>query len=457
MPREFDLTAATASVCPVCLRRIPARNVTQGGETRLVKTCPEHGEFSTPVWRGEPAFSAWSRPKTPSCPPVTATDAAKGCPFDCGLCPDHNQHTCTTLVEVTWRCDLGCEFCFASAGGPVRPDPSLAELDTLLARVHSAAPTCNLQLSGGEPAVRDDLPEIAALAKRRGFGFVQINTNGLRVARHPEFAHRLANGGVDSAFLQFDGTRDEIFRTIRGRALVETKLRAIENLVGAGIGVVLVPTVVPGVNDDNLGEILHLAASLSPGVRGVHFQPVSYFGRYPQHPADSMRITLPEIMAGLEAQTSGAVKANDFLPPGCEHARCSFHGNYLVMEDGSLKRLSAGRESCCCTPQPAAEGAENSRAFVKRQWAAPQATAAGQPDAPQDDLDAFILRAKTHILAVSGMAFQDAWTLDLERLRGCCIHVAAPDGRLVPFCAYNLTADDGATLYRETTHATPAS
>jgi len=158
-----------------------------------------------------------------------------------------------------------------------------------------------------------------------------------------------------------------------------------------------------------------------------------------------MRITLPEIMTALEEQSGQLVHREDFMPPGCEHSLCSFHANYLVLENGSLKKLSAKKEGCC-TPHPASEGADKSKAFVRRQWAAPKTGC--DCEEPLDDLDRFLSRAKTHILAISGMAFQDAWTLDLERLKGCCIHVAAPDGRLIPFCAYNLTAMDGSTLYR---------
>ncbi|WP_432738328.1 radical SAM (seleno)protein TrsS [Maridesulfovibrio sp. FT414] len=437
---------ATESLCPVCLKKIPARRVMNGCVARIEKQCPEHGLFSTPFWRGEPAFEGWSRPKIPSTPPM-AEEGREGCPFDCGLCAGHNQHTCTALLEITWRCDLACKVCFASAGKPVAPDPSLEELDIILRKVRSAAGPCNLQLSGGEPAVRDDLPKITALAKKHGFPFVQVNTNGMRVAREHGLAARWAEAGVDSVFLQFDGTRDDIYTEIRGKAILEDKIRAIENLTAAGIGVVLVPTVVPDVNDDNLGDILKLAISYSPGVRGIHFQPISYFGRYPQAPTDNMRITLPEIMTGLEEQSGQAIRKTDFMPPGCEHSLCSFHANYLLMEDGSLRKLSGGKEGCC-SPKPAVEGADKSKAFVRRQWAAPETGCACTSAEQLDDLDRFINRAKTHILAISGMAFQDAWTLDLERLKGCCIHVVSPEGKLIPFCAYNMTAMDGSTLYR---------
>lgn len=438
----------TVSVCPVCLRTIPARRETADGVTRLVKACPLHGEFSTPVWRGAPAFEGWLRPKTPSPPAEPATPRARGCPYDCGLCPDHGQHTCTALVEVTWRCNLTCPLCFASAGETPRPDPTPEAVARLLEGVMRHSGPCNIQLSGGEPTVRDDLPALVALAKGAGFPFVQLNTNGLRIAREDGYAEALAAAGLDSAFLQFDGVTQRPYEILRGRPLLEEKLAAVERLSRAGVGVVLVPTVVPGVNAAELGAILRLGVERAPGVRGVHFQPVSYFGRHPGPPADAARITLPEVMTALEAQTGGLVRAADFSPPGCEHALCSFNASYLVGEDGGLTRLSRGGGNCCA-PRPAAEGADKAKAYVARQWAAPRGATLPMAG-PADDLDRFLARARTHIFAVSGMAFQDAWTLDLERLRGCCIHVAAPDGRLIPFCAYNLTATDGSPLHRST-------
>ncbi len=445
------------SVCPICLRPVPARHETRGDDVFLAKECPEHGPFRTIVWRGEPGLTNWKRPKTPSHPAQPGAPVDRGCPLDCGLCPEHAQHTCTAVVEVTWRCDLGCPVCFASSGGfTPEPDPPAKAIARQLDGVHRASGPCNIQFSGGEPSVRDDLPRLIKLAKERGFPLVQLNTNGLRAAREPDFAERLADAGLDSVFLQFDGLDDAVYQTLRGRPLAKEKLAAVERFGAAGIGVVLVPTVVPGVNDGHLGDLLRFAATNSPVVRGLHFQPVSYFGRYPGSPGDEQRITLPEIMRGLEEQTDGLVRTEDFLPPGCEHAQCSFHANYLIKEDGGLQRLSAGNpggKSCCCGHEPAepiqaAEGARQAKAFVARQWSAPKERLLPMDQGRPDDLDKFLARASTHILAVSAMAFQDAWTLDLERLRGCCIHVSSPDGRLIPFCAYNLTRLDGRTLYR---------
>nr|WP_242012273.1 radical SAM (seleno)protein TrsS [Pseudodesulfovibrio cashew] len=399
---------------------------------------------------------SWSRPKVPSLPKRPATRVEHGCPLDCGLCEAHRQHTCTAVLEVTWRCDLGCPVCFASSGKAAPPDPSVAEFESLLQSVESASGHCNLQLSGGEPTVRDDLPDLIGMAKNKGFPFVQLNTNGLRLGREEGYARRLAHAGLDSVFLQFDGTEDAIYETLRGRPLFKDKLAAIDALADAGVGVVLVPTVMPGVNDHNLGAILQLASERSPAVRGVHFQPVSYFGRHPASPTDAQRITLPEVMRKLERQSNGAVREVDFLPPGCEHSHCSFHANYMVNEEGGLTKLSA-KGGCGCESQPAAKGADKAKAFVKRQWAAPENRLPMASNACEDDLDRFLARAATHTLAVSAMAFQDAWTLDLERLKGCCIHIVAPDGRLIPFCAYNLTSMDGETLYRGKCHASSCS
>jgi len=449
----------TASLCPVCLARLEARRVISGPAVYLEKTCPEHGFFAARIWDGEPAFISWQRPKIPTRPPHCARPVDKGCPFDCGLCPDHRQRSCTIILEVTQRCNLACPVCYADAGQQDSADPSLDTIAEWYAAARRAGTGSNIQLSGGEPTVRDDLPQIVAMGREAGFGFLQINTNGLRLARDPAFVRDLKAAGLSSVFLQFDGTNDAICRQLRGRALLEDKRAAIEACGRHRIGVVLVPTLVPGVNDQDIGNILRLAVAHSPVVRAVHFQPVSYFGRYPHPPADADRITLPRLMRLIEAQSEGAFQAAHFSPPGCENALCSFSANFMVMPDRSVRAM--GREwsgSCCPQPIQADMGAAHAISSVARQWAAPLACACApgsqQPtrNAPARggalDLDAFLRRAKTHMLAVSAMAFQDVWNLDLERVRDCCIHVMAPDTRLVPFCLYNLTGSRGQRLYR---------
>ncbi len=441
---ERKILSSTSSVCPECLAKVPAERVSYDDKVYLEKSCPQHGDFSALLWQGEPAWQEWVRPKIPTQPQVCYTEVSKGCPFDCGLCADHHQHTCTALLEVTQRCNLKCSFCFAAAGGH-SIDPDLATIDRWYEQVLLASGTCNIQLSGGEPTLRDDLPAIIALGKAKGFNFVQLNTNGLRLARDTAYVQRLKEAGLDSVFLQFDGTEAEIYPILRGSAILEHKLAAIRNCARANIGVVLVPTLVPGVNTHNIGAIVKFALEQLPTVRGVHFQPVSYFGRYPKPPADADRITLPRVMREIESQTNGLIKAANLKPPGCENALCSFHGNFKVLPNGSLQALS----NTCCSGEKAEEGARKTRSFVARQWSGPTKSPGSENAAQADQWDILLQNLKTHSFSVSAMAFQDAWNLDLARLQDCCIHVVSPAGKLIPFCAYNLTNSQGQGLYRQ--------
>lgn len=449
----YGIHAETESLCPHCLKRIPAKYETGGGEVFIVKTCPTHGEFRTVSWRGEPKFGGWKRPKTETRSGECHTETRHGCPFDCGLCPAHRKNACTAVIEVTSRCNLSCPVCFADASDGSGPDP---DLDTIagwyLSVLRTSGPEIILQLSGGEPTVRGDLPCIVEMGRAKGFSFIQLNTNGLRLAAEKNYAKELRAAGLSSVFLQFDGTEDTIYRAIRGQSLYMTKREAIERCAENDIGVVLVPTLVPGVNTHNIGAILDLALELSPVVRGVHFQPASYFGRYPRLPENSRRLTLPDVMQAIEEQTGGRMKKQHFIPPGWEHSLCSFHGNFIPLPGGGLQALSGQSAAGCC-------GEERAVSYTARQWSAPEGR--GSMNSPGDSvasssccdnnaesLDGFLERARTRMLSVSCMAFQDVWNLDLERVRDCCIHVVAPDGRMVPFCLYNLTSVSGHGLYR---------
>lgn len=446
---EAEVLSVTEALCPACLRRLSAIRERRGDEVWLTRSCPEHGPAEAVIWRGKPEFESWRRSKTPSAPPVAQTHADWGCPFDCGLCPEHGQHTCTAVVEVTDRCDLCCPVCYASSGQGHGVDPQAEVLAQRLAELRRVAGACNLQLSGGEPTTRDDLPEIIAAARSQGFGLVQLNTNGLRLGREPGYAECLAQAGLQSVFLQFDGP-DSACQILRGHPLLADKLCALDACARAGLGVVLVPTLLRGVNDQALGEILRLAVSRMPTVRGVHFQPASSFGRFPGHMDEAQRLTLPEVLTLLVEQSNvldlGPLRATDFHPPCCEHERCSFSGRF-ALQAGRLQPVAGG--GCCdASPVPlaAAEGARRAKGSVAGQWAA---APAANPAPPRDDFERFLAECGADKrLSISCMVFQDVLTLDLERVRGCCIHSLAPDGRLVPFCLYNLTAADGTALYR---------
>jgi len=445
----------TESVCPECLSRIAAQRVMRGEDVYLEKRCPEHGFFQTVIWRGNPALESWVRPKTPAYPRNALTSVDQGCPFDCGLCPEHRQQTCHVLLEVTQRCDLGCPICYAASGIEAPADPSLPTIAGWYRRILETGGPFNVQLSGGEPALRHDLAEIIALGRSLGFTFFQLNTNGLRLAMQPEYLHALKDAGLSTVFLQFDGTNDPIYLELRGRPLLELKQQAIENCARLGIGVILVPTLAPGVNVQDIGNIIRFALRYAPVVRGVHFQPISYFGRYPSYRGDESRLTIPEIIRTLASLTDGLVREENFRPPGCENALCSFHANFVILPDGYLLPMTQHQagSGCGCQPEDGAQGAALARKFVAQQWVArdPSQSSLQLPLIQGPSLgewELILARARTHTFYISGMAFQDAWNLDLERLRDCCIHVVSPQGYLVPFCAYNLTDRSGRALYR---------
>jgi 7,8-dihydro-6-hydroxymethylpterin dimethyltransferase len=455
----------TESVCPICLERIKARRVSRGSDVFMVKECKDHGPFATIIWRGEPTMDEWQRPKDEAHPDLCYGTVEEGCPFDCGLCEGHRQLPCSVLLEVTDRCNLRCPVCFADSNGTGKDDPTLDHLSWQLERAISAVGPTNLQLSGGEPTLRDDLPEIVREARRRGYSFIQVNSNGLRLASDKSYAERLRDAGLLSVFLQFDGIDDAVHRALRGRDLFRKKLQAIQNCEEAGLGVVLVPTLVKGINSGAIGDMARLALHLAPTVRGIHFQPISYFGRFPEGSGDAGRFTLPELMRSLEEQSGGLVKVSDFSPPGTEHAHCSFHATYIRAAHGGLKALGARQGSGCCSGGVLfGGGVKKTIETVSRRWSLPtQEPFPMAPLSPSEpapccggevdldeplDLDRFLDDVANRSFTISAMAFQDVENLDLERLKGCCISVISRDGRLIPFCAYNLTSREGRTLYR---------
>jgi uncharacterized radical SAM superfamily Fe-S cluster-containing enzyme len=455
----------TESVCPECLAAVPAERYALGDTVFLQKTCPEHGTTSAPVWRGLESYLRWGQvARAYSQPPVCATPVTRGCPLDCGLCPDHRQQSCCVLLEVTSRCDLACPVCYASAGRH-GADASPAEIEAWLDTLIEAGGRVHIQLSGGEPTVRDDLPAIVGLVRSRGFDFVQLNSNGVRLARDAAFVDGLAKAGLDCVFLQFDGVTDGVYQRLRGAKLMRLKSQAIDNCAKARIGVVLTPTLVPGVNVDHIGAIVDFAVTRIPAVRAVHFQPVSYFGRCLGAPDAAARITLPEVMQALVAHSGGTIRFEDFHPGSAENPYCSFSGRFSVDDAGRLRATEEEPRSCCGvadTPQKhgcCGSARPNPEVDRERRYVAAQWTRPGRVDSRIAGLEAFdaFLAGRERTLGLSGMAFQDAWTLDVERVRQCHIHVVAPDRRVIPFCAYNLTSRDGRPLYRPSASAREAA
>lgn len=482
---EYQELGTTKSVCPKCLKVIPARKVLYRDGVYLEKECEEHGKFRALIWEGTlESYRAWGEHMQPADRVPAAKPADKGCPRDCGLCDSHERKGCCVLLEVTSRCNLGCPVCFASAGENRGEDVPLEELEHQMRYLMEHGGPFNIQLSGGEPTMRDDLPDIIRAGRRIGFTFFQLNTNGIRLAREKAYAKKLKDAGLSCVFLQFDGLNDEVYRALRGRALFAEKEAVIDACEDAGLGVVLVPVIAPGVNEDQVGEILAYAKSRMPVVRGVHFQPISYFGRCIKEPG-GYRVTIPRMLSLMEQQTADWVKAEHFTGGNATNPYCTFQANYMLQEDGSMKPMLHATAR-------ATETSGQAREFVERQWSGPQECCCGEAKIEQPEpvgccccketeteqaecccdgaeaeqtecccgedtaqmqldtssLDEFLRKAHNNTFAISGMLFQDAYNLDLDRLRRC--YILETDSRygMVPFCAYNLTSEKGETLYR---------
>ena len=460
-----EIILHTEALCPVCKRRLSAAYVRRERSIDLWRHCPEHGDFSIPVWRNYFDFEAWVKNA-----PVLREGENPACPGGCGLCADHKQGTCCVLLPVTSRCNLNCRYCFAAPDGAA--DKPFNEIKESLEKLTVPGQTL-VQLSGGEPTLREDLPAIVAAAKEAGCSYVQLNSNGIRLAEDKSLVEKLAKAGLSFVFLQFDSLDDAVYETLRGRPLRAIKEQAIANCADHRIGVTLVPTLVPGVNTNQVGDIIRFAAAHSPAVRGVHFQPVSYFGRSPLPTQSAPRYTLDELLHDLVDQSDGRgddrllLKADDFSPSRCDHPLCGLHGDFIVLPDGSLKALHqhkvAAESECCCdpsaeaaslgsppVPEPACccsgpettvNAAAKNRAFVGRFWQRSQEDENCCCTEPEEldltDMEQFATRVKSHGFTITAMAFQDAATLDIARLRQCSLHVFE-DGRHVPFCAYYL-------------------
>lgn len=383
------------SICPVCFKPVNAAYLEQSGQVFFDKTCSDCGHFSTLAASDVEDFLKWDSHAIINIPPkiaitkganlktaadkVGAADDAFAdsglpepelteCPLHCGTCENHLQTACCIIINITKRCNQHCPYCFARADENdfSAPEPTVAEIaakcDKLL-EIGEERPF-NIQLSGGEPTVREDLPDIIRLIKSKGFEYIQINSNGRRIAEEEDYAQKLKRAGASVIFMQFDGTADSIYVKLRGEPLLNIKKRAIINCRKAGLPVTIVPTIVRGVNLDNIGGMLQFLLYNVDVVKGIHFQPVSYFGRRPEmlsgaESCDALcsgltypeRVTMFDVMHAIETQ-SPMFDFSDFCPINTGHPLCCFYSTYLKEGPGKVKCLISSKTkqqgiSCC--------------------------------------------------------------------------------------------------------------
>jgi uncharacterized radical SAM superfamily Fe-S cluster-containing enzyme len=397
------------------------------------------------------------------------TKTVNGCPYDCGICPEHKSHTALAIIDVTNRCNLTCPVCFANAAaaGYVY-EPTKEQVTGMLEnlRANQPVPATALQFSGGEPTIRQDLFDFVRKAKELGFRHVEVNTNGLRLSQSVDYCRELKAAGVSTIYLQFDGLTPEVYKFIRGVDLLDTKLKAIENLRQAGIhSVVLVVTLVKGVNDNQLGDIVDFAVKNFDVIRCINVQPVSLCGRLPQKERDRMRITIPDFMHLVEEQTDSRIKVSDFYPVPTvvpiskavgalkdkryveftAHPHCGM-ATYLLVEKGKITPITryANVEKFAATMRKVYENAaKGSKSKAKLRLVG------AMRHVKFTFLRKYVFRVlsegdyrslgdlQRQTILLSAMHFMDPYNFDLERVQRCVIHYAVPDGRIIPFCTMN--------------------
>ena len=413
----------TESLCPLCLKVIDARIVNQEGAVYLKKVCPDHGPATTYLWPNADHYQWMKAFRLPFEQPQTEIPARHGCPQDCGLCTSHLRHTTLVEIEVTQRCNLHCPVCFIAAGG-APADPALETLNGMLEAVRRQADSqVSIQLTGGEPTVRSDLAEIVGLSRQAGFSAIEVNTNGVVIGRSPRYIQQLAEAGISGIYLQFDGLTEQVYEKIRKADLLQDKLRAIENCRAAGVQVVLAMTVIWGVNHDQIGRILEFAFQNQDVIAGVAYQPAFNSGRFDV--TFEKRLTMGDVIFMLAEQSGGLIEPYDLWPLGTSHPLCS-SATYIVEDCGVKKPFTR-----LITRQ------EYIRAF--------------DAHSPQGSVFADIAARHSPAigpgLSVVVMNYMDAMSMDIKRLQECSMTVTMEDGRLIPFCAYQVTNLYGKRLY----------
>ena len=444
--RPYHFLELTNSICSTCYRKVEAKVLSQDGKVYLQKWCPQH-KLQRVLISTDAEYYQLSRQtlKPGQMPLKFNTPIRYGCPYDCGLCPDHEQHSCLTLVEITDRCNLTCPVCYSESSPHHGEHRSLEQIAFMLdSVVRNEGQPDVVQISGGEPTIHPDFFAILDLAKSRPIKHLMVNTNGIRIASDADFARRLKDylPGFE-LYLQWDSMRPEALRTLRGEDLTSIRRKALERLNEHNISTTLVVTLKKGLNDDQIGEIIDMALQ-QRCVRGVTFQPIQIAGRLTEFDPAVDRLTLGEVRQQILRQCS-VFKPADIIPVPC-HPDCLAmayalkldakvipltglidpkvllhgEGNTIVYErdprlraelfrlfstavSPSSSELSL-RQLLCCLPQVAVPG-----------------------NVTYDSIFRIII-----------MQFLDAWNFDVRSVKKSCVHIAHPDGRIIPFDTYNL-------------------
>ncbi|MCP8310372.1 MAG: radical SAM protein [Candidatus Methylarchaceae archaeon HK01M] len=470
----MNIIRETKSICPECNKVLPATVFERDGKVWIEKNCPDHGKTKELYWGSYEMYQRASKHSMRGRgidEPYIRKEVVN-CPSDCGLCKDHLTHTNLANIVVTNRCDLACWYCFfyAKRAGYIY-EPSLDQIREMAKNLRNQKPVPGnaVQLTGGEPCLRDDIIEIIKIVKGEGIDHVQLNTDGIRLANDPTLARRVREAGTNTIYLSFDGLTPETNPKNHWEIA-----SILENCKSAGMGIVFVPTVIRGMNDHEVGGMVKFAAENIEVVRGLNFQPVSLTGRLTRAERDKYRITIPDVIKRIEEQTDGEIAKDDFYPVPCTgpvsefvealtgrvHYELSVHftcgaATYVFIEDDNLIPITRFVDIDGLF-EYLTEKAEEIKKGKNRYWVAIKVLSKlkkfvdkeKQPKGLNLSKIIFNTLLKHNYkelgefhhksLFIGMMHFQDKYNYDIERVMRCGIHYLVPDGRIIPFCAFNV-------------------
>jgi hypothetical protein len=445
--RPYLFYDTTSSVCGECLRPVEAKILLKGERVYMDKWCPVHGTERVLVSDDVAYYRACREVfvKPPEMPQRFNTEMKYGCPYDCGLCPDHMQHSCLTIVEINDHCNLQCPICYAESGPARTEHRSLDDVRRMLdAIVANEGEADVVQISGGEPTLHPAFFEIMAEAKARPIRHLMVNSNGIRIARDQAFVDRLARDfPTTEIYLQFDSLRPAALKTLRGADLTSVRRAALQRLNAAALSTTLVVTLKKGVNDEEIGDIIRFGAT-QPCVRGVTLQPVQEAGRVDGYDRARDRLTVSEIRRRI-AEQSGLFTLGDVVPVPCNPDTLAMA--YALKIDGRLVPLTRYVDAATLVAgERSTIVFENEPALRERIFAlfatshSPESQASCLSDLlcclPRIEAPAAL--GYENVFRVLIVQFMDAHSLDIRALKKSCIHIAQPDGHLIPFESYNL-------------------
>ncbi len=448
--KDYTYYDFTVSLCPTCLKRVDAKIIFEDEKVFMTKTCKDHGFFKV-LLASDIAYYKNIRNynKTSEKPLKANTKTTYGCPYDCGLCQDHEQHSCLTVIEITDRCNLSCPTCYAMSSPHYGRHRTVEEVERMFdIMVENEGEPDVIQISGGEPTVHPDFFQILDIAKTKPFKHIMLNTNGIRIAKDKEFVKQLASYMPDfEIYLQFDSFKSSALETLRGKDLTEVRKKALEHLNEFNLSTTLVVTLQKGINDDEIGKIIDYALQ-QPCVRGVTFQPTQVAGRTDNFDAQTDRLTLTDVRSEILKQTN-VFNEHDIIPVPCNPDALAMA--YALKINGQVMPMTRFID-----PQMLLSN-ESKNTIVYEQDAGLHKQLVDifstgiSVDKVQENINQLLCclpnvsapgLTYNNLFRIIIMRFIDAYDFDVRAIKKSCVHIVHKDGRVIPFETMNL-------LYRD--------